>query len=254
VTFLAPSSDRLVHGVTLTGFRQLGGVEGWNRELTWLPDTSTARSLPPPSPDAMSSPGPATWAAPLAPPTVVAAIEHSPQVVDVVEGREVGDAFELIWPSGEVDGQVLDESFPEPALLAPHSEVRPPSDASPASQAILVLLKPMTAPLDVTNSSTTGAVSDDVVLAVRHAIAAIGSEVAVDEPAWASRLREPSSAYVMTSASNPGLAAIGVDPATTGSPPALPTLPPVPAPPAPSAPTDERRSALKRLISGLRRH
>lgn len=234
------------------------GVDGWNRELTWSPDTSAARSLPTPSPDAVSSPGPATWAAPLAPPTGVAAIEHSSQVADVVAGREVGDAFELIWPSGEVDGQVLDEPFSEmPELLAPNSDIRPPSDASPASQAILVLLKPMTAPLDMTDSSATRAVSDDVVLAVRHAIAVIGSEGAVDDPAWASRLREPSSAYVMTLSSNPGLAAIGVDPATTGSPPALPTLPAlpaVPALPAPSAHTDERRSALKRLISARRRH
>jgi hypothetical protein len=115
---------------------------------------------------------------------VAAAIEPPSHVAE----REAGDAFELIWPTGEVDDQIID---------GPLSEEPEP---------ITVVLRPVAPPTEAAEPSSAAPVADDVVLAVRRAIAALESESA------------------------------GAEEKT------------------PSAPTEERRSALKRLISGLRRH
>ena len=213
--FAAPTSDRLVRGVSSTGYRHpVRTADRWHRAPTGVPGNPDVRSLPPPPPDAVSSPGPTSWAAPLAPPTPMAAIWHRPQVADAVVGREVGDAFELIWPTGEVDGRVLDEPLAEPSGV-PHRTTPP------------LLLRPLTAPPEVADTSHAGSMPDEVVLAVQHAIAAIGSDPAATKgPAPSPRSPEPPSGSVV-----PSSALI----ARTGR-------------------TDGRRSALKRLIKGLRRH
>ena len=55
-----------------------------------------AAPLPPPSRDSVRSPGPVLFSA-LGP----------TRGADVIVGREVADAFELIWPTGEIDDQFL---------------------------------------------------------------------------------------------------------------------------------------------------
>ena len=194
-------------------------------------DPDGVRSFPPPAPDAVSSRGPSSWAPPFPPPSVAATIEPPPDVAErEVPQREVGDEFELIWPTGEVDDHLIDDHLidgplaedrpqgvlpsdtPPPSETSPSSETSPPGETSPPSDAarsavaITVLLPPVAPPTEGAEPSSTAPVADDVVLAVRRAIAALESESAGAEE------------------------------------------------PAPSEPTDERRSALKRLIGGLRRH
>ena len=110
--------------------------------------------------------------------------------------REVGDAFELIWPTGEVDEELLgDPLSEEPATGRAPQRHAPSSGASPSPEPITVPLTPVTPPSRSRGASgRTRPVPDDVVLAVQRAIAAIGPEEAkVDEPSPAPRLPDPST-------------------------------------------------------------
>jgi hypothetical protein len=59
-------------------------------------DHRFAPPLAPPSRDSVPSPGPVVW-------TPIG----QTRCADVIVGREVADAFELIWPTGEIDDQFL---------------------------------------------------------------------------------------------------------------------------------------------------
>jgi hypothetical protein len=166
----------------------------------------------------------------------------------------VGDAFELIWPTGDVDEDPVGGLVSE----APFGGAQPtgtlsPSETTAAPEPITVLLRPVTPPPEAEEPLTTGPVPDSVVLAVQRAIAALGIDAAVaaepaplvdepaplvDEPAAASRLAEGST---------------GSDVAASGGPASSETAGDPPTNRAPSGSTEQRRSALKRLISGLRR-
>lgn len=184
------------------------------------PGPDGVRSFPPPAPDEVPSPGPTSWAPPLPPPTVAAAIGPPAHVAE----REAGDAFELIWPTGEVDDHIIDGPLPDELSVEP----------------ITVVLRPVAPPTEVAEPSSTAPVGDDVVLAVRRAIAALESESAgAEEPAPPRPLPGATSGSDVAAPGNPAPSATPGDPSTTRSP---------------SEPTEERRSALKRLISGLRRH
>lgn len=205
-------------------------------------DPDGVRSFPPPAPDELSSPGPSSWAPPLPPPTVAAAIERASHVAE----REAGGAFELIWPTGEVDDHIIDGPLPEEPTHGAHPSDATPSDATRPSdpvssvEPITVVLRPVAPPTEVAEPSSTAPVADDVVLAVRRAIAALESESAeAEESAPPRRLPGPTSGSDVAASGNPAPSATPGDPSTRRSP---------------SEPTDERRSALKRLISGLRRH
>ena len=196
------------------------------------------RQLPPPPPGAVPSPGPAPWlrgangdyfgVGPL------------PRDTHSVVGREVADAFELIWPTGEIDEQFLGgplSEMPAPGAPYPYDEASVSNAAMPVPLPMTVRLKPLTTPPDATEPSWSEPVSDDVVLAIQRAIAAIGSELAVaDEPPALPRLpdRSSESDFLGTSRTS---AADASDGAAQHS----------------ADPTDARRSALKRLIGGLRR-
>lgn len=183
MTFAAPTPDLLRFEVA------------WPRP-PWTPGSRSARALPPPPRDAVPFPGPAPWLP-----------FDRPPVATVIVGREVADAFELIWPTGEIDEQFLGGPLSEmPQPGADHADRR---ESGPED----------------------GPVSDDVVLAIQRTIAAIGSGPAVLEaPPLAPRL--PDRAVVAASAS-----------AIAAGRTALPSR---------VEPTDDRRSALRRLISGLR--
>lgn len=165
----------------------------------WTSVGPIARPLPPPPRDAVPSPGPAVWL-PFDP----------PPVVDLIVGREVTDAFELIWPTGEIDEQFLGgplSDMPQPG--ATHTDMQ---ETWPDN----------------------GQVPDDVVLAIQRTIAAIGSDpAAIEAPPSSPRLpdRVTDAAAAISISTDDGLVAV----------------------PSRGEPTDERRSALKRLISGLRR-
>ena len=102
----------------------------------------------------MPLPGPALWLP-----------FDRPPVADVIVGREVADAFELIWPTGEIDEQFLGgplSEMPQPGAEHPDRRESWPED---------------------------GRVSDDIVLAIQRTIAAIGSDpAAIDAPPSAPRL------------------------------------------------------------------
>ena len=157
-----------------------------------------------------------------------------------VVGREVVDAFELIWPTGEIDEQFLGGPLSEmPAPGAPYGDAPRSDDPSPPPLPMTVRLKPLTAPPEVPEPSWSEPVSDDVVLAIQRAIAAIGSELAVaDEPPPAPRLPEPSTGSVVGVSRQ-----LGSERDRRRRTRAY----------AASDPSDARRSALKRLIGGLRR-
>jgi hypothetical protein len=159
--------------------------------------------------------------------------------VQSVVGQAVVDAFELIWPTGEIDEQFLGGPLSEmPAPDAPPVQAPYPIDLSPPPLPMTVRVKPLAAPPEVDESAWSEPVSDDVVLAIQRAIAAIGSELEVaDQPPLAPRLPERSDSPV---------AGVLGDPA-----PVAPDAGGMAMHPDPS---DPRRSALKRLISGLRRH
>jgi hypothetical protein len=131
-----------------------------------------------------------------------------PPVADVIVGREVADAFELIWPTGEIDEQFLGgplSEMPEPG--AERTDQREPGPEN-------------------------GQVSDDVVLAIQRTIAAIGSDQAVlTTPPSMPRLPDRTTAAATKFAPDAGRTTV----------------------PSRVAPTADRRSALTRLISGLRR-
>ena len=160
--------------------------------------------------------------------------EHS------VVGREVVDAFELIWPTGEIDEQFLGGPLSEmPAPGAPYGEVQGSDDPTQPPLPMTVRLKPLTAPprcrrhcgpsrCPTTSSSPSNA-----------RIAAIGPELTVvEEPLPAPRVPEQWAVPVAGVAGNASLTAADED-----------DLDPYAA----SDPSDARRSALKRLIGGLRR-
>jgi hypothetical protein len=156
-----------------------------------------------------------------------------------VVGREVVDSFELIWPTGEIDEQFLGGPLSEmPAPGAPCSDVPRPGDPTPPPLPMTVRLKPLTGPPEAPAPAWSEPVSDDVVLAIQRAIAAIGSELVVaDEAPPAPRLPEQ---WAVPVAGVPGHTAPDV---TDGGF----TID------AASDASDARRSALKRLIGGLRR-
>ena len=124
---------------------------------------------------------------------------------DSVVGREVVDAFELIWPTGEIDEQFLGGPLSEmPAPGAPYSDAWPIDDPNPPPLPMTVRLKPLTAPPSVPEQPWSEPVSDDVVLAIQRAIAAIGSELAVaDEPPPTPRLPDRSTGPVAGVSGNP---------------------------------------------------
>jgi hypothetical protein len=157
-----------------------------------------------------------------------------------VIGREVVDSFELIWPTGEIDEQFLGGPLSEmPAPGAPCSDAPSSDDPSPPPLPMTVRLKPLTAPPEAPEPAWSEPVSDDVVLAIQRAIAAIGSELVVaDEAPPAPRLPE------LWAVSVAGVPANTAPDVTDGD---------GVAPDAASDPSDARRSALKRLIGGLRR-
>ncbi len=165
----------------------------WDRPLLTA-DALTARQLPPPPPGAVPVAGPAPWSVGPhrfsydGPPSGGA---HS------VVGREVVDAFELVWPTGEIDEQFLGGPLSEmPAPGAPFGEALR-SDSSPPPLPMTVRLKPLTAPPEVLEPAWSEPVSDDVVLAIQRAIAAIGSELAVaDRPLPAPSVPERSTGPV----------------------------------------------------------
>jgi hypothetical protein len=196
------------------------------------------RQLPPPPPGAVPSPGPAPL---LHGPNVdQVGVGPPPRVAPSVVGREVADAFELIWPTGEIDEQFLGGPLSEmPAPGALYPDALRSNDTIPPPLPMTVRLKPLTAPSEVAAPAWTEPVSDDVVLAIQRAIAAIGSELTVaEEPPLEPRLPERSSESAFGTSHTPAPDA----PAGDGDPLH-----------ATSDPTDARRSALKRLIGGLRR-
>lgn len=75
---------------------QGGGMTAGSRLRSPASADRLAPPLPPPSREAVPSPGPVVWS-PLGP----------TRSAEVIVGREVADAFELIWPTGEIDGQFL---------------------------------------------------------------------------------------------------------------------------------------------------
>ena len=179
MTFAAPTPDLLRFAVA------------WPRPV-WTPGGLTGRPLPPPPRDAVPSPGPTAW------------LPFDPPVADVIVGREVADAFELIWPTGEIDEQFLG---------GPLSEMPQPG-------------------ADFMDGRAADQVSDEIVLAIQRTIAAIGSDPGpIDVPTLAPRLPDRTTA---------GATAISTD---IGRYPAS----------SRAEPNDGRRSALKRLIGGLRR-
>ncbi len=134
VTFAAPTPDLLRFAVA------------WPLP-PWTSVGPVTRPLPPPPRDAVPSPGPAVWL-PFDP----------PPVVDLIVGREVTDAFELIWPTGEIDEQFLGgplSDMPQPGARS-HGRA---TETWPDN----------------------GQVPDDVVLAIQRTIAAIGSDPAAIE-------------------------------------------------------------------------
>lgn len=201
----------------------------------------TGRPLPPPGQDASASPGPVPWL------RIVDAepLGELPQrrVCDVVTGREVTDAFELIWPTGEIDEQFLGGSLSEmPPPGEPYTDASPAIDASPAYAPMTVRLRPLTAPPEAGEWPGPARVSEDVVLAIQRAIAAVGSDLTlVDEPCASLRSAERSTGSVAAATRTPASGALEGDRVAPCSPADL------------SDPTDVRRSALKRLINGLRR-
>jgi hypothetical protein len=166
----------------------------------------------------------------------------------------VGDAFELIWPTGDVDEDVVGGLVSEAPPGGAHpTDTLAPSETTAASEPITVLLRPVTPPPEEVEPLATGPVPENVVLAVQRAIAALGSDAAVvtertplvdepapvvDEPAAASRLAERSTWSDVAASGKPASSEPAGDPPTNR---------------APSGSTEQRRSALKRLISGLRR-
>ncbi len=184
VTFAAPTPDLLRFEVA------------WPRP-PWTQGGPTARPLPPPPRDAVPLPGPALWLP-----------FDRPPVADVIVGREVADAFELIWPTGEIDEQFLGGPLSEmPQPGAEHSDRRE-------------------------SGSENGHVSDDIVLAIQRTIAAIGADsAAIEAPPSAPRLPDP-----VTGAATRDLDRRRMDRCASRH-----------------EPTDGRSSALRRLISGLRR-
>jgi hypothetical protein len=132
-------------------------------------------------------------------------LPFGPPFVEVIVGREVADAFELIWPTGEIDEQFLG---------GPLSDMPEPGDHADRRE------------------TDNGRVPDDIALAIQRTIAAIGSDsAAIEAPPTGSRL--PDRVTVAATA-------IANDAEWTAAT-------------SRGEPTDERRSALKRLISGLRR-
>jgi hypothetical protein len=158
-------------------------------------------------------------------------------------GREVADSFELIWPTGEIDEQYLGGPLWE---MSPpdvrFNDMPRPIVPSPASEPMTVRLRPLTAPSEVFEPAPEP-VSVDVVRAIQRAIAAIGSDAVVeaaliDGPPTGARLAYSAAGSAIAEVAGPAHRANPGDRITLG--------------PASDA-TDERRSALKRLIGGLRR-
>jgi len=198
---------------------------------------SSARQLPPPPPGAVSSPGPAPWSR-------RGDVDHfrvvpPPRDAHSVVGREVADAFELIWPTGEIDEQFLGGPLSEmPAPGAPYGDSLQSSDPLLRPLPMTVRLKPLPVPPEVSAPSRSEPVSDDVVLAIQRAIAAIGSELVVTgEPPAAPLLPDRCASDRGTSRT---------------SAPHVPDGNAVDSHAAADQ-SDARRSALKRLIGGLRR-
>jgi hypothetical protein len=221
VTFAAPLPELLDHDDNSAGPLLTSGDDD-------------SRPLPPPPPGAVPSPGPTPWSLGrgVDPFDVALPSRGTRSVV----GREVVDAFELIWPTGEIDEQFLGgplSEMPAPGALsvpAPH-----PIDLKPSPLPMTVRLKPLTGPPHVDEPAWSEPVSDDVVLAIQRAIAAIGSEIGVvDEPPPAPRVPDRADESV---GGVPG-DLVALDAGMAIHP----------------EPNDYRRSALKRLISGLRRH
>jgi hypothetical protein len=218
----------------------------WPRAVT-APFASTARPLPPPPPDAIPFPGPASWLRHVdASRLVVDPTRSAPctPYSDSVIGREVADSFELIWPTGEIDDQYLGG----PLWEVPPPDVRfneMPSRIVPgvASAPMTVRLRPLAAPVEVTVTPPEP-VSDDVVLAIQRAIAAIESDRVVSEAASV-----PVHASIR---GLPDLLTRSTMPAHDAASPRAERVDHARARTT-SDVTDERRSALKRLIGGLRR-
>jgi hypothetical protein len=211
--------------------------EAWPRPRL-AADALHSRMLPPPPPNAVPSPLPVPWFGG----RVAGHFNGGPRgrSAPAVVGREVVDAFELIWPSGEIDEQFLGGPLSEmPAPGASYSDTPRSDNPSPPPLPMTVRLKPLTAPPEAPEPAWSEPVSDDVVLAIQRAIAAIGSELAVaDESPLAPCLPGPSTVTVMDVSSLPA-------PSATGGDGFLPD--------AASDLSEARRSALKRLIGGLRR-
>jgi hypothetical protein len=203
---------------------------------------------------------------------------------DLLEG------FELIWPTGEVDEQFLvpPESVPEHSESSDEPDLGPgAADGSDESYEFAFRL-PDLAP---SGAAATPAVSDEVMMAVRRAVAAIetGAPSWVPKPPGHARLprstiivptagsAEPTGVLTSPSAERelsppsgaPVVPAAASGAAATDSSPDAPTTvrsdDPLAVDPFdvdPFGPTDQpstppapaRRSALKRLIAGLRRH
>jgi hypothetical protein len=223
VTFAAPTPDLL------------------DRDHRWARPHVTAgqqtTQLPPPPPGAVPTPGPAPWLR--GGNADYFGVGPLPSGTHSVVGREVADAFELIWPTGEIDEQFLGGPLSEmPAPGAPYDDASGSNVARPLPMPMTVRLKPLTAPPEIAETSRSEPVSDDVVLAIQRAIAAIGSELVVaDETAAAPRLPDRSSESDFLGTSRTSTA----DASDAN------------APHAAADPADARRSALKRLIGGLRR-
>jgi hypothetical protein len=163
--------------------------------------------------------------------------------MDAVVGREVADSFELIWPTGEIDEQYLGGPLWE---MSPpdvrFTDIPRPIVPSPASEPMTVRLRPLTAPPEVLEPAPEP-VSVDVVLAIQRAIAAIGSDAVVEAALIDG---PPAGTGLACSATGSSMAEVA-RPADRANPGARIELGPA------SDATDERRSALKRLIGGLRR-
>jgi hypothetical protein len=224
VTFAAPIPDLLDRD------------DRWARPRLTAGQQNT-RQLPPPPPGAVPTPGPAPWLH--GGNGDYFGVGSLPRGTHSVVGREVADAFELIWPTGEIDEQFLGGPLSEmPAPGAPYDDAFMTNVAGPLPLPMTVRLKPLTTPPAIDEPSWSEPVSDDVVLAIQRAIAAIGSELVVaDEPGAAPHLPARSSESDFLGASRTSTAD-----ASDGS-----------TPPPATDPTDARRSALKRLIGGLRR-
>ena len=212
--------------------------------------------------------------------TADAVAEIESMAFDVLSSTDSLQSFEVIWPSGEIEDGFATATADVTTLAAPAVEPNRSPAPAPASEPVaqpsdgtIRFTLPVPEATESRSHFLEAPVADEVVLAVRRAIAAIESGFTMPVlPESETRTTRPVSVAVHTQSEPVSGTTIvpstseAVDALRTQHPDLERTVPPAPAPQPPSVdvvdtapadtaepPAEERKSALRRLIAGLRR-